>query len=240
MSNKIRCPWTEDIPIYIDYHDNEWGRPVHDDTMLFEFLILEGMQAGLSWITILKKRENFRAAFDGFDPNKVALYDESKINELMTNAGIIRHRGKIEAAINNAKIFLGVAEKHGSFDKLIWSYVNNNASHRHGKRPFDFMLGDIADNMDLTRIPNPTDKDKERITKYREAADRINDALPYAEAIPDCRLIEIDGVAEVHPNITLDQFSDMFIRFIESHGWFFGGGYKDVTDEQNGETVSEQ
>ena len=131
MSDKIRCPWPEDIPIYIDYHDNEWGRPVHDDTMLFEFLILEGMQSGLSWITILKKRENFRAAFDGFDPNKVALYDESKINELMANAGIIRHRGKIEAAINNAKIFLDVAKKHGSFDKLIWNYVDNKPIVNH-------------------------------------------------------------------------------------------------------------
>ena len=96
--------------------------------------------------------------------------------------------------------------------------------------------GDLADNMDLTRIPNPTEKDKERIKKYRDATDRINDALPYAEAIPDCRLISIDGVAEVHPNITLDQFSDMFIRFIESHGWFFGGGYKDITDDECADT----
>jgi len=93
--------------------------------------------------------------------------------------------------------------------------------------------GDLADNMDLTRIPNPTEKDKERIKKYNDAADRINEILPYAEAIPNCRLISIDGIAEVHPNISIDQFSDMFIRFIESHGWFFGSGYKDVTDEEN-------
>ena len=90
--------------------------------------------------------------------------------------------------------------------------------------------GDLADNMDLTRISSPTVKDEERIKKYREAADRIMDALPYADAIPDCRLIEINGVTEVHPAITVDQFSDMFIRFFESHGWFFGGGYKDITD----------
>lgn len=96
--------------------------------------------------------------------------------------------------------------------------------------------GDLADNMDLTRIPNPTEKDKERIKKYRVAADRINNALPYADAIPDCRRISIDGIAEIHPNITLDQFSDMFIRFIESHGWFFGGGYKDVTDDECADT----
>jgi hypothetical protein len=92
--------------------------------------------------------------------------------------------------------------------------------------------GDLADNMDLTRIANPTAKDKERIQKYRDASDRIMDALPYADAIPDCRLIEINGVAEIHPAITFDQFIDMFIRFIESHGWFFGGGYKDVTNEE--------
>ena len=89
------------------------------------------------------------------------------------------------------------------------------------------------DNMDLTRIPNPTEKDKERIKKYRAAADRIMDALPYADAIPNCPLIEIDGVAEIHPAVSLDQFPDMFIRFIESHGWFFSGGYKDITDEEN-------
>jgi hypothetical protein len=92
--------------------------------------------------------------------------------------------------------------------------------------------GDLADNMDLTRIPDPTEKDEQRVKKYREAANRIMDILPYADAIPDCRLIEINGVAEIHPSISIDQFSDMFIRFIESHGWFFGGGYKDITDEE--------
>ena len=95
--------------------------------------------------------------------------------------------------------------------------------------------GDLADNMDLTRMPNPTDKDKERVKKYSDAADRINDVLPYADAIPDCRLISIEGVAEIHPNISIDQFSDMFIRFIELHGWFFGGGYKDITDKDSAE-----
>ena len=95
--------------------------------------------------------------------------------------------------------------------------------------------GDLADNMDLTRIPNPTAKDEERIKKYRVTADRIMDALPHADAIPDCRLIEINGVAEIHPIVSIDQFSDMFIRFIVSHGWFFGGGYKDVTDAERDE-----
>lgn len=124
MNEKIRCTWTGNIPIYIDYHDNEWGRPLHDDIKLFEMLILETMQAGLSWITVLKKREAFRDAFDGFDPNKVALYDDAKIQELMVNERIIRNRLKINAAIINARAFLNVVEKHGSFDKFIWKYVD--------------------------------------------------------------------------------------------------------------------
>lgn len=124
MAEKNRCPWSGNIPIYIAYHDNEWGRPAHDDNQLFEMLILEGMQAGLSWITILKKRESFREAFDGFDPNKVALYDEAKFQELMANEKIVRNRLKIRAAINNAKLFLEVQKKYGSFDKMIWEYVD--------------------------------------------------------------------------------------------------------------------
>ena len=122
MSETIRC--FGDSPIYIDYHDNEWGRPVHDDKKLFEMLILEGAQAGLSWITVLKKREAYRLAFDGFDPAVVALYDEAKVAELLANPGIIRNRLKIGAAITNAKLFLALAEQHGSFDKFIWSYVD--------------------------------------------------------------------------------------------------------------------
>jgi DNA-3-methyladenine glycosylase I len=125
MNDKIRCPWPTDIPIYLDYHDNEWGRPVHDDRKLFEMLILEGAQAGLSWITVLKKRESYREAFDGFDPVKVAQYDDAKIAELLTNEGIIRNRLKVNAAVINAKLFLDIQEKHGSFDKFIWAYVDN-------------------------------------------------------------------------------------------------------------------
>ena len=94
MDEKTRCPWPGDIPVYVEYHDHEWGRPVHDDRKLFEMLILEGMQAGLSWITVLKKREAYRRAFDGFDPEKIARYDEAKIQELMTDPGIIRNRLK--------------------------------------------------------------------------------------------------------------------------------------------------
>ena len=123
MKEKTRCPWAGDTPIYVDYHDNEWGRPTHDDRELFEMLILEGAQAGLSWLTVLKKREAYREAFDGFDPAKVARYDEAKIEELMANVGIIRHRQKIKAAVTNARLFLDVVEEFGSFDAFIWSYV---------------------------------------------------------------------------------------------------------------------
>jgi DNA-3-methyladenine glycosylase I len=107
----------------VDYHDQEWGLPLHDDRKLFEFLILEGMQAGLSWMTILRKRENFRQAFDGFDPLKVAQYDQTKFKELMANPGIIRNRRKIEAAAQNAKAFLEVQGEFGSFDTYMWQFV---------------------------------------------------------------------------------------------------------------------
>ena len=124
MNGKVRCTWAGNIPINIEYHDNEWGRPVHDDVKLFEMLILEGMQAGLTWQTVLNKREAFREAFDGFDPDKVALYGDTKIQELMANEKIIRNRLKINATVNNAKVFLSVIEEYGSFDKFIWGYVD--------------------------------------------------------------------------------------------------------------------
>lgn len=134
MDEKIRCPWAGNTQIYIDYHDSEWGRPVHDDGKLFEMLVLETMQAGLSWITVLKKREAFREAFDGFSPAKIASYDEKKIAELMDNKGIIRNRMKINAAVNNAKVFLQIQEKYGSFDKMIWSYVDHTPIVGHWTR----------------------------------------------------------------------------------------------------------
>ena len=131
MDEVTRC--FGDTPLYRDYHDNEWGRPVHDDNMLFEMLILEGAQAGLSWITVLKKRDAYREAFDGFDPRKVALYDDVKIEELMANEGIIRNRLKINAAIVNAKLFLEIVEKYGSFDRFIWGYVDYTPITGHWK-----------------------------------------------------------------------------------------------------------
>ena len=133
MKEKIRCPWVGDIPIFKDYHDNEWGRPVHDDCKLFEMLVLESMQAGLSWLTVLKKREAFREAFDGFDPKKIALYDEAKFTELMLNEKLIRNRLKINATIENAKSFLRIQEKYGSFDRMIWEYVDYTPIVRHPK-----------------------------------------------------------------------------------------------------------
>ncbi len=118
-----RCVWAGTDPLYVAYHDQEWGVPVHEDRVLFEFLILEGAQAGLSWMTILKKRENFRAAFDQFDPQAVARYDERKVAELLANPGIIRNRLKIEAATQNARALLNVNEEFGSFDAYIWGFV---------------------------------------------------------------------------------------------------------------------
>ena len=122
---KTRCAWAGDDPVYQKYHDLEWGVPLHSDKKLFEFLILEGMQAGLSWITILKKREAFREAFDSFDYNKVAGYSQAKIDELMQNPGIIRNKLKIHAAVTNARAFLQVRKEFGTFNKYIWGFVDN-------------------------------------------------------------------------------------------------------------------
>ena len=118
-----RCPWSEKDQLYRDYHDNEWGRPVYDDMVLFEFLILESFQAGLSWHTILKKRENFREAFDDFSYERIAHYQEDKIQKLMLNAGIIRNQLKIRAAVTNAQRFLEVREQYGTFCEYIWNFV---------------------------------------------------------------------------------------------------------------------
>ncbi len=121
--NKQRCAWPGQDPLYCAYHDQEWGVPLHDDRALFEFLILEGAQAGLSWITILRKREHYRAAFDNFDPARVARYDEDKIAALLQNPGIVRNRLKVAAAVNNAQRFLDLQEKFGSFDAFVWQFV---------------------------------------------------------------------------------------------------------------------
>ena len=119
-----RCPWGDSHPLYVVYHDKEWGVPLHDDQKLFEMLILEGSQAGLSWLTILKKRDNYRVAFDNFDPIKVAVYKKQKIEKLLKDPGIIRNRLKVQAAITNARVFGEVQQEFGSFDAYIWRFVN--------------------------------------------------------------------------------------------------------------------
>jgi DNA-3-methyladenine glycosylase I len=124
IKKKSRCVWVNDDPLYVDYHDQEWGEPLYDDQRLFEFLILEGAQAGLSWITILRKRENYREAFDNFNAEKIARYSNKKIIQLLDNPGIIRNKLKIESAINNAQHYLKILEMHGSFSDYIWQFVN--------------------------------------------------------------------------------------------------------------------
>jgi len=121
----VRCDWCKKDPLYVAYHDNEWGIPVRDDRLLFEFLVLEGAQAGLSWITILRKREAYRKAFSNFDAEKVARYDERKVETLLRNPGIVRNRLKIESAIKNARAFLAVRNDFGSFARYQWDFVGN-------------------------------------------------------------------------------------------------------------------
>lgn len=121
---KQRCSWCVGDPLYEAYHDEEWGKPVYDDDMLFEFLILETFQAGLSWITVLRKRENFRKAFDGFDYKKVAKYNQSKIDELLQDAGIIRNKLKVKATVTNAQAFMKIQDEFGSFSNYIWGFVD--------------------------------------------------------------------------------------------------------------------
>jgi DNA-3-methyladenine glycosylase I len=136
--SKTRCPWVPlDDPLYLDYHDHEWGTPVHDDQTLFEFLMLEGFQAGLSWRTILYKRENFRKAFDGFDPQVVAEYGEEKIAALLSDPGIIRNKLKVRAAVTNARAFLETQQEFGSFDAYIWRFV--------GGKPIQNEIHTLAD-----------------------------------------------------------------------------------------------
>ena len=135
---KNRCSWCGDNPLYISYHDEEWGVPLFDDQALFECLILETFQAGLSWITVLKKRENFRDAFDYFDYHKIATYDEKKIESLLQNSGIIRNKLKILSAISNAKYFIEIQNEFGSFRKYIWGFVNENSKKNNFKTSSEY------------------------------------------------------------------------------------------------------
>lgn len=133
MDDKKRCAWCLGDDLYVAYHDQEWGKPTYDDETLFEFLVLETFQAGLSWLTILRKRENFRAAFDDFDYKKIATYNQEKIDELMQNAGIIRNGAKIRAAISNALAFMEVQNEFGSFSKYIWNFTGGKPIDNHPK-----------------------------------------------------------------------------------------------------------
>lgn len=143
---KHRCDWCVGDPLYEKYHDEEWGNPVYDDEKLFEFLILETFQAGLSWITVLRKRENFRAAFDNFDYTKISNYNQNKIDELLENAGIIRNRLKIKATITNAQSFIKIQEEFGSFSKYIWQFTDGkpiqNAFRTMSDVPANTLLSD--------------------------------------------------------------------------------------------------
>jgi len=151
MKEKVRCGWSIKEAIYIEYHDVEWGTPVHDDQKLFEFLVLESFQAGLSWLTVLKKRENFRKAFANFDAKKVAKFDAKKVEALMQDAGIIRNRLKIEAAVNNAKCFLSIQKEFGSFDKYVWGFV--------GGKPIVNKRKSLSDVPPTTNISDTMSKD---------------------------------------------------------------------------------
>ena len=130
---KPRCFWCGDDPLYVAYHDEEWGVPVHDDRQLFEQLILEGAQAGLSWITVLKKREHYRKAFANFDVRKVVRFDAKKVDTLMKNPGVVRHRGKLESAALNAQAFIVIQEEHGSFSKWLWAHVDDKPIVRRSR-----------------------------------------------------------------------------------------------------------
>lgn len=153
-AGKTRCAWGNASKLYQKYHDEEWGVPCHDERRLFEMLILEGQQAGLSWITILNKRESFREAYDNFDPQKIAAYDERKIAELMGNAGIIRNRLKINAAVENAKAYFRLIEEFGSLDAYLWRWV--------GFEPVKNRRKDLSDVPSQTGISDQISKDLKR------------------------------------------------------------------------------
>ncbi|HOY22792.1 MAG TPA: DNA-3-methyladenine glycosylase I [Cellvibrio sp.] len=133
MTEKHRCPWCGTDPLYMDYHDNEWGTPLYDNQKLFEFLILEGAQAGLSWITVLRKRENYRKAFDNFDPAKIARYTDAKKAKLLLNEGIIRNRLKIDSAIKNAQAYLAMQKNGEDFSEFLWSFVGGKPKQNNWK-----------------------------------------------------------------------------------------------------------
>jgi DNA-3-methyladenine glycosylase I len=179
MEELSRCAWAGSDPLYVRYHDEEWGVPVHDDRKLFEFLILEGAQAGLSWITILKRREGYRRAFDGFDAAKIALYGEEDVARLLADEGIIRNRAKMRSAIQNAQAFLKVQAEFGSFDKYIWDFVDG--------KPLDNRIKSLDDIPARTELSDLVSKDLKKrgfsfvgstiVYAHMQATGMVNDHL---------------------------------------------------------------
>jgi len=179
MTEKNRCWWCGDDPDYVAYHDNEWGVPIYDDQKLFELLCLEGAQAGLSWITILRKREGYREAFDNFDPRKIAKYDEAKFEELMQNTGIVRNKLKINAVINNARVLLEMEKAGESFSDYIWSFVDG--------KPINNKLKSKADVVGKTELSDLMSKDLKKrgfkfigsttVYAFMQSAGLVNDHL---------------------------------------------------------------
>ncbi|MDX1951261.1 MAG: DNA-3-methyladenine glycosylase I [Verrucomicrobiota bacterium] len=178
-----RCPWAGDDPLYCAYHDEEWGVPQHEDRMLFELLILEGAQAGLSWITVLRKRQNYREAFDQFDAKRISRYDDKKVAELMANPGIVRNRLKIAATILNAKAFLQVQKEFGTFDRYIWQFVDGKPLQHH----FQFMKEIPAKSSESDRMSKDLLKRGFKFVgsticyAYMQAVGMVNDHLSSCE-----------------------------------------------------------
>ena len=186
-----RCPWTTDDPLYMRYHDKEWGNPVHDDRKLFEFLILEGAQAGLSWITILKKREGYRKAFRDFEPERVARFSPARIEKLLLDPAIVRNRAKVESAVENARHFLEVQREFGSFDSYVWQFVDGepllNRYHRMAQVPAKTSESDSM-SRDLRsrgfRFVGPT-----ICYAYMQAVGMVNDHLVDCFRYPSSRIV---------------------------------------------------
>ena len=155
MGDIIRCDWCSTDPLYVKYHDEEWGKPVYDDKILFEFLILEGAQAGLSWITILRRREGYRKAFADFDAKKVAAFDESDVARLLNYSGIIRNRLKVNSAIKNAQLFLEIQKEYGSFSNFMWSFLPN-------KKPIQNSIKSMKDIPARTELSDAISKDMKK------------------------------------------------------------------------------
>ena len=194
MNSTQRCDWCCGHADYEDYHDREWGVPVHDDQKWFEFLTLETFQAGLSWLTILRKRENFRKAFDGFDVECVARYNSDKIKELLANKGIVRNRLKIQAAVTNAQAFLGVQKKYSSFDSYIWAFVNQKPIQNRFKNLDEIPTKTVLSDTISASLKNHGFKfvGSTIVYAYMQATGMVNDHLTSC-----CRYNEVKALGQM-------------------------------------------